>query len=110
MNIVRVEIVSSQVEERKGKISKGERAGQDYHIRNQEGYLHNGHAYPERFSFPLGDQPAYAPGMYLLAPASYEVGREYGSLQIARRLVLVREDQANPLGESAAAKPAAKAA
>jgi len=74
----------------------GVKDGKNWTIRNQEGYLHNGHAYPDRFTLSLGrdetgkDRDAYAPGFYSLAPGSVEVNREYGQLAISRSLVLVR--------------------
>lgn len=89
---IRVEIQSDRVDERGGTIRNGERAGQSYHIRQQEGWIHNGKAYPERFLISLQDgQAPYPPGFYQLSPASLEVG-EYSRLQFARRLELLREE------------------
>jgi len=86
-----IEIASSSFTTRKGV-----KDGKPWEIRSQEGYLHNGHAYPDRFTLSLGrdetgnDRPPYQPGMYTLAPGSVEVNREYGQLAISRSLVLVR--------------------
>jgi hypothetical protein len=79
---VRIEIADALVITQSG-MSK---AGKPYTIHKQEGYLHNGHKYPERFEFspPVdGDNKPvpYAPGMYELAPASINVG-EYKRLEI----------------------------
>lgn len=88
---IQIEIQSDRIDERGGTIKNGERAGQQYHIRQQEAWVHNGKAYPERFVISLQDgQGAYPPGMYQLHPGSLEVG-EYGRLQFARRIELLRE-------------------
>lgn len=88
---IRIEIQSDKVDERGGTIRNGERAGQTYHIRQQEGWVFNGKAYPERFVISLQDgQQPYAPGMYLLSASSLEVG-DYDRLQFSRRIELVRE-------------------
>ena len=78
--IVRIEIVSGAVETRKGTSKK---TGEPYEMRQQEAYLHNGHAYPDRFPLDVPKdsdrqflQP-YAPGFYTLAPGSIGVG-DYG--------------------------------
>lgn len=103
MSLVKIEVVSSEVKERKGE--KKDKSG-SYHLRLQEGYLHNGHAYPERFELNLGaDRPAYAPGFYSLAPASIEA--KNGRLGFAYELVLLRLD-AEPAKPAKAADAAAR--
>lgn len=79
---VRVEIVDASV----STLSGTSKAGKPYTVHKQEGYLHNGHRYPERFEFSPpnntdGKPQAYAPGMYTLAPAAVTVG-EYKRLEI----------------------------
>lgn len=97
---IRIEIQSDRVDERGGTIRNGERAGQTYHIRQQEGWVHNGKAYPERFVISLQEgQVAYPLGMYQLSPASLEVG-EYGRLQFARRIELLREAEPAKLAKA----------
>ncbi|QWF18584.1 single-stranded DNA-binding protein [Lysobacter capsici] len=91
--MIKLQILSAQVEERGGTIQRGERKGEPYHIKNQEGYVHNGHAFPERFKISLGELPPLQPAMYYLDPASIEIG-EYGDLRIARSLKLLTEDEA----------------
>ncbi|MBD9377927.1 single-stranded DNA-binding protein [Pseudoxanthomonas sp. PXM04] len=80
---LRIEIADTTINTRSGK----SKAGQEYTIHRQEGYLHNGHKYPERFEFapPMdGDKPvAYPVGFYDLDPASIRVG-EYKDLEINR--------------------------
>ena len=79
---VRIEIVDSSV----ATLSGTSKAGKPYTVHKQEGYLHNGHRYPERFEFSPpngtdGKPLAYQPGMYALAPAAVVVG-EYKRLEI----------------------------
>ena len=91
--MIKIQILSETVEERGGTIQRGERKGETYHIRNQEGYVHNGHAFPERFQIALGERPAYPVGMYYLDPATVQVG-DYSKIEIGRSLLLLTEDQA----------------
>lgn len=91
--MIKLQILSAAIEERGGTIQRGERKGEPYHIKNQEGYVHNGHAFPERFKISLGDLPPLQPAMYYLDPASIEIG-EYGDLRISRSLKLLTEDEA----------------
>jgi hypothetical protein len=98
---MKVEIQSDAVDDRSGKIRRGDRAGEDYRIRQQEAWLHNGRAYPERFVIDLGDQPAFPRGFYEIAPASLEVG-EYGRLQFGRRLQLLKLADEKPANVKAA--------
>lgn len=84
--MIRIEIVSAHVETNSGKSRK---TGNDYTIHKQEGYLHNGHHYPDRFEFqpPLDDHGKpmpYKPGWYTLTPASITVNREFSNLEINR--------------------------
>ena len=73
--MIRIEITDGHVETREGKIKSGARQGEQYRIRTQEAYIHNGHAYPARFKLSLPDDLAgYAPGFYTLAPESFGVG------------------------------------
>lgn len=85
MQQLRIEIVSSSVQTKEGK---SKRTGNDYVIHLQEAYLHNGHAYPDRFDLSpqvVDDKPvAYEPGFYTLAPGSIGVNREFGNLEINR--------------------------
>lgn len=99
---IKIEIQSNAIDERRGKIQRGERAGQDYHIRQQEGWVYNGKAYPERIVLSLGqDGSAFPVGMYEIDPASITVG-EYGQLQFERSLKLVKLQDAKPAARSAA--------
>lgn len=95
---VRIEIADASVVTSSGT----SKAGKPYTIHKQEGYLHNGHKYPERFEFspPLntdGKPMGYAPGLYALAPAAVTVG-EYKRLEIGGfdglKLVRVEESKA----------------
>lgn len=55
----------------------------------QKAAIEKGEDFPVPFTINLGDgQPPYPPGRYLLDPASLEVG-DFGSLRVARRIVLV---------------------
>ncbi|MBN7134760.1 hypothetical protein A7A76_08510 [Lysobacter enzymogenes] len=91
--MIKIQILSESVDERGGTIQRGDRKGETYHIRNQEGYVHNGHAFPERFQIALGERPAYPVGMYYLDPATVQVG-DYDKIEIGRSLLLLTEDQA----------------
>ncbi|MFQ6310393.1 single-stranded DNA-binding protein [Lysobacter capsici] len=91
--MIKLQILSAAIEERGGTIQRGERKGESYHIKNQEGYVHNGHAFPERCKISLGELPPLQPAMYYLDPASIEIG-EYGDLRISRSLKLLTEDEA----------------
>ena len=94
---MKVEIQNGEVHTKSGKIKNGDRAGQDYSIRTQEAWMFNGHTYPERFTLILPDSHAgYPPGLYELAPESFEVG-EFGRPQLSRTLVLVRSAEAPKL-------------
>ena len=96
MSSIRIEVVDGKVETREGKIKSGPRAGEDYSIRTQEAYVHNGHAYPQRFKLQLpSNVTGYMPGFYTLAPESFLVG-DYESLGLARAPVLVREEAVKP--------------
>lgn len=85
-SIVRIEIASVSVRTLKGKSQK---TGNDYEMRMQEAYFHNGHAYPERFEVPVPKTDRgeflepYAPGFYTLSPGSIQVNRQYGRLEIS---------------------------
>lgn len=109
--MIKIQIISDKVEERGGTIQRGERKGEEYHIRNQEAYVHNGHAFPERFTISLGpERPAYLPGMYYVDPACIEVG-DYDALRFGRSLQLMNEEQAiNYLREQLPASMLASAA
>lgn len=79
-------------------------------LRKQEAYLHNGHAYPERFEFSPGrdaggvDRPAYPPGFYTVAPSSFKVNGQFGSLELdPYNLTLLRLDESKPAAASAKA-------
>ena len=84
MNQLKIEIVSADVRLIEGK----KKDGTPFKMRKQEGYLHNGHHYPERFEVTLGrdasgtDAPAYAPGFYTIAPASVRVNGQFQSLEL----------------------------
>ncbi|QQQ03670.1 single-stranded DNA-binding protein [Lysobacter enzymogenes] len=91
--MIKIQILSATVEERGGTVQRGERKGETYHIRNQEGYVHNGHAFPERFKISLGDRAPFPVGMHYVDPACIEIG-EYGDLRIGRTVLLLNEEQA----------------
>lgn len=79
---VRIEIADAAITTQSGT----SKAGKAYTIHKQEGYLHNGHKYPERFEFSPpqdtdGKPLPYAPGMYELAPAAINVG-EFKRLEV----------------------------
>lgn len=99
---IKIEIQSNAIDERKGTIQRGERAGQEYHIRQQEAWVYNGKAYPERIVIGLGrDGVAFPPGMYEIDPASLEVG-DYGQLQFSRELKLLKLAEQSKPGQRAA--------
>lgn len=83
MNL-KIEVVSADVRVINGK----KKDGNPFTMRKQEGYLHNGHHYPERFEITLGrdaggvDAPAYAPGFYSIAPSSIRVNGQFQSLEV----------------------------
>lgn len=98
---MRIEVTDGKIETREGTIKSGPRAGQQYKIRTQEAYAHNGHAYPARFKLSLPDDVAgYSPGFYTIAPDSFVVG-DFDSLGLARSLRLLREE-AKPVAVSKA--------
>ncbi|PZP59147.1 MAG: helix-destabilizing protein [Pseudoxanthomonas spadix] len=83
----KIEIVSMEVR----KFSGTSKQGKPFTLYQQEAYLHNGHAYPDRFEWSLGANadgsqrdPTYAPGFYVLAPGAIQVNREFGALEISR--------------------------
>lgn len=79
--MIRVEIQSENVIEREGVSST---TGKPFRTRKQTAYLHrDGMPYPDRFEISLGDQKAYKPGQYFLAPQSFRVGK-FGDLEIDR--------------------------
>lgn len=104
MNAVKVEVAEVKLDERKGIIRNGDRKGEEYHIRQQEVWLHNGSLYPVRVMIPLElEQPPYQPGAYTFAPESFQAG-DYDRLEFARNPKL------QPLLESArSSAPSAKA-
>lgn len=113
MSNVRIEIVSASIRSHKGKSQK---TGNDYEMRMQEAYLHNGHHYPERFEVPVPKNAngeflsPYEPGMYTLAPASIQVNRQFGRLEISpfdMQLLRVVEQAPDAPAKPAAAAPAA---
>lgn len=89
---MRIEIQNALVDERKGKISRGERAGEEFHIRQQEAWMHTtGKPYPSRVMISLQpEQQAYAPGFYTLHDDSFQSG-EYDRMEFSRYLVLTPE-------------------
>jgi hypothetical protein len=93
--MLKIEIQSDRTDEKSGAVRNGPRAGEAYHIRQQEGWLHNGRAYPERVVLNLGDKPAWPVGFYELHPSSIVVG-EYGRPEFARVLELVKLADAKP--------------
>lgn len=71
---VKVEIVSNAFKSMKGTSKQGK----PYDMAMQDGYLHAGAAYPERFELPLekgpsGDWVPYQPGFYTLTAGSYQI-------------------------------------
>lgn len=104
---IRIEVVSTHIETIKGT----SKAGNAYTVHKQEAYLHNGHAYPERFEVSVpevdGKPAAYEPGFYEPTQASIVVG-DYKSLEFSRfdfKLVRLPDAPAKPAGK-ADAKPA----
>lgn len=93
---MQVEVTSTHVNERNGT-----KNGKDWSIRTQQGYafiLDDGGTlkrYPEAINIDLKkDQPAYAPGRYVVTDASFHVG-DFGKLSIGR-LSLVPAPVAQP--------------
>ena len=84
MTQIIVEIFDTNVETKTGK---SQRTGNDYTLHQQEGYVHNGHRFPERFTLtpPLvdGKPVAYPVGKYVICPSSFKVS-EYGELELSR--------------------------
>lgn len=80
MILIEINRDDSAVESRNVNTKHGPRTF--YH---QVAYLHRpGKAYPDRFRVPLpSPAEAYAPGRYMVAPASFKVGR-FGDLEINR--------------------------
>jgi len=75
-------------------VRTGIKEGREWTRREQTAYVHNGHAFPQRFVISLGptSQP-YAPGDYSLDARSVVIG-QYGELQFARNLHLVPDKTA----------------
>lgn len=91
---MRIEVESSNVEERGGFIKSGERKGEKWSMRAQVGWLYNGGKYPVKVSLPLSDdQQPYQPGFYTFAPECFEAG-DFDRMQFARRIVLVATEAA----------------
>jgi hypothetical protein len=73
-----VEILSQAVT----KIAGTKADGTGYEFIKQEGYVHTGHGYPDRFEFILGkDENGYprvpkAPGFYAVGPSSFRVEKQ----------------------------------
>ncbi|MEJ2790629.1 MULTISPECIES: single-stranded DNA-binding protein [unclassified Pseudoxanthomonas] len=69
------------------KTGKSKATGQPYTLHQQEGYIHNGHRFPERFVLTppmVDDKPvAYPVGKYVICPSSFKVS-EYGELELGR--------------------------
>lgn len=81
---MKIEIAAVKLDERKGVVRTGDRAGQEYHIRQQEAWLHNGDLHPVKVMVPLEpEQQPYQAGSYTFAPESFEAG-DYHRLQFAR--------------------------
>jgi len=90
----RVEIDATPITEKSGKIKNGARAGEDYSIRTQTGYVDLGGKYPEKIAINLADdQKPYLPGFYWIAPESAGTG-DFDSILFRRQLVLWTEKQA----------------
>ena len=88
MSGIEIEIISSHIDVRGGTIKSGDRAGQPWEVRSQEGYVYNGHAHPERCNVNLPPSHAgYAPGRYYIDPVSVVVG-DFKALAFERALVL----------------------
>jgi hypothetical protein len=90
--MVRIEIEKVEITEKSGTIRKGDRAGQSYNIRSQEGYLHNGARYPVKVVLSIADNQAepYPVGFYTLSEASFVAG-DFDKPELARFLTLVPE-------------------
>lgn len=81
--MIKVEIESSEVDERSGSNEKG-----PWTIRTQKAYAHlPGNKYPSETSITLDrGADAYKPGNYQLSPESIILG-SYNSLQLRPKLV-----------------------
>lgn len=96
-----IEIFDTAIETKKGK----SKSGSDYELHRQEGYAHNGHRFPERFTFSPqlvdGKPVAYPPGKYVICPSSFKVS-EYGDLEVSRYdFKLLRLDESKPATKAA---------
>lgn len=107
-NQIVIEIFSSDFQTR--TIRAKEQGGRDFSFREQRAYLHKpGDPYPSPCQISLGDRPAFAPGRYTLAPASFSVGR-FGSPELVRELVLVPVPAVSQSGSESARPAAARSA
>jgi hypothetical protein len=99
--MIRIEVTAEPVERLQGKSKK---TGADFDFSRQPAYLHNGHAYPDRFmlSVKSGEAPM-RPGFYTLGANAIEVNRETGRLGFAYDFDLVPVES-NPLGDGAKGK------
>jgi hypothetical protein len=89
--MLRIEVQNATVETRKGTIKNGDRSGQAYEIRQQEAWVHNGRAYPQRVVLSLApDHAGYAAGFYTVAAESFIPG-DFDKLELARYLTLTPE-------------------
>lgn len=80
-----IEITDEKVEEFKGTSAK---TGRDYHVRRQNGWLHQGDSYPLPFTLSLPEgQSAYKAGRYVFGAKTFQAG-QYG-LEFARNWTLV---------------------
>lgn len=61
--------------------------GKPLSFREQSAWLHSDDKYPTQFKISLGDQEAYQPGLYTIAPGSIFVDR-FGNLAFKRVLSL----------------------
>ena len=65
-----IEIKSQEVKVRQGT---SKRTGEIFNIPEQEAWIHNGKAYPERIklTMPRGQNHGYPPGRYTISPDSF---------------------------------------
>lgn len=106
--MIRVEFAKQEVTEKKGKAKA---SGNDYVIRRQEGYLHNGHTYPDRFEANVPDdlEKGYSPGFYTITPGSVVVNGDFKQLEFSRfdtRFQRLPESEQGQYAKSAAAAKA----
>lgn len=101
--MIRIIVSKTTVRELKGN---SKTSGKPYHLRFQDAFAYtvdeqgNSEPFPEKFEISLNDQPAYAPGEYVLHPSSVYMSRD-GKLSLSPRLVPAKTPASRPVGTSA---------